>query len=371
MSTCSLLAVTGFIRQMYQNTIPNNVVQICFYFYFIPKQLFIRYHSGRQTQFGIINMNNMLVSKLLFHGNLSFNQRIANQSPYFIPNISKLLYNLSSDVRKSMKVDFKNTSYDALFCIIAETARLKLASKLCFILFQSKYLMHNCMNGNTAIDMKRMQGVLFISRNALSFQMKSIIHISAKHGIFCKSTDDNLYQLKFEHIKSDNFAFKKCNYTKYNNYVYSDFIMNNNLPEQFVKQELVSYKQTLDALLKNNCCVGVYDFDEQQWRTAVYIQHSDTKQEITVAYITSSVLFGTPRLVLKHFPVNFLQIHNKRFHVDENTLRQVSRVQQNRIYVLNLNDYQILFSEKLSGLESVMDWNGKFRFIQYCISEYC
>ena len=90
-----------------------------------------------------------------------------------------------------------------------------------------------------------------------------------------------------------------------------------NLCAEYLTDKYVStYKETLQNLLFNNRCIGVYDFETKQWRTAVYINHWDSLQKIAVRYVESSygnAEYKSNFCTIDKFPVNFIMLHDKKF----------------------------------------------------------
>merc|ERR1719195_1064763 len=87
----------------------------------------------------------------------------------------------------------------------------------------------------------------------------------------------------------------------------------------------VSYRNALDMMLSNNCCIGIYDFKLNSWRTAIYINHWDKTQRIMACYKEQDG--ETDRFVIIDFPCSWVIMQDpSRFYVTESTLRHCSNV---------------------------------------------
>ena len=77
----------------------------------------------------------------------------------------------------------------------------------------------------------------------------------------------------------------------------------------------ISYKQALDALLNDRCCIGVYDYKIEEWRTGVYMRHWENKQRIMIryGYYNSKTVKPEKFFVLTKFPTNAVKINDTNF----------------------------------------------------------
>ena len=97
----------------------------------------------------------------------------------------------------------------------------------------------------------------------------------------------------------------------------------------------MTYKQLLDILLHKTCCCGVYDFQAQKWRSAVYIQHWSDLKQVLVKYINNEIVASQcifdKFTLIQDFPINYA-IHDKmRFHATRSDLEDRSNVSRTNI----------------------------------------
>ena len=99
--------------------------------------------------------------------------------------------------------------------------------------------------------------------------------------------------------------------------------------EYLTDKHAATYKATLHNLLFNNRCIGVYDFQAKQWRTAVYINHWTSLQKIAVRYVESC--YSNPELTcnfctIDKFPVNFIMLDDDKCKRDNSAFENISNV---------------------------------------------
>jgi len=92
-----------------------------------------------------------------------------------------------------------------------------------------------------------------------------------------------------------------------------------------LEQYCVSYKRALQTLLDGHCCVGLFDFSRNCWRTVMYMNHWDRTQRIMVGYKEQDGTSDRFRII--DFPVTWMIMDEPhRFHVSEVDLRHCSNV---------------------------------------------
>lgn len=75
------------------------------------------------------------------------------------------------------------------------------------------------------------------------------------------------------------------------------------------ENHVITYKSTLYSLFNNNFCIGVYDFINKQWRTAIYIKHWQQSKKIAIRYLDTYVNSHLPIAnfhIIENFPVNYV-----------------------------------------------------------------
>merc|ERR1712048_1223777 len=103
--------------------------------------------------------------------------------------------------------------------------------------------------------------------------------------------------------------------------------------EEFVEQPEVTYEEALDILLNKECCFGFYDFNINQWRTAILMRQFDKNKRIMVRYtqesskkMTQQRLTGAKFCTIKEFPSKCIMKDPERFKITKRDLTDQSIV---------------------------------------------
>merc|ERR1712154_425937 len=103
--------------------------------------------------------------------------------------------------------------------------------------------------------------------------------------------------------------------------------------EEFVERPEVTYEEALDILLNKECCFGLYDFNINQWRTAILMRQFDKNKRIMVRYtqesskkMTQQRLTGAKFCTIKEFPSKCIMKDPERFKITKRDLTDQSIV---------------------------------------------
>lgn len=138
----------------------------------------------------------------------------------------------------------------------------------------------------------------------------------------------------------------------------------NDIIDLCIETYCVSYRNALNMMLSNNCCIGIYDFKLNSWRTAIYINHWDKTQRIMACYKEQDG--ETDRFVIIDFPCSWVIMQDPaRFYVTESTLRHCSNVPTQNIdeWVIRNRSKRVNGDSTESQTVCIprIKWNGSHR----------
>lgn len=106
--------------------------------------------------------------------------------------------------------------------------------------------------------------------------------------------------------------------------------------------DTVNYKQVLNALLNEYCCIGVYYFKMKMWRPAVYIKHWEKTKKIMVGFVDDHMISNIYNrynvkmekyCIITDFPVNYVILDFSKFFINPKILKHQSYLSTKQINI--------------------------------------
>eukprot|EP01083_Nonionella_stella_P122797 369615_1 len=267
MTDTELLLVSGYIRTvefhltnddcLHMNVVPDCVIKLCLLFYSMANLVFISHFSeypgyGVQS-YDIVNLQTKHVLKMIIQTYTPFTHYISSKLPVYIPNVSNILCNLSTECMQNLKVNFIHQIYDGLFGITISSSGAYSSTTdyfPCLMLFEAK---------------RDIYFKILVSENKLIRASKArfdIVYCGATRGIIYV-VNDKLYQMSIENIKDYDFQLKQLTFS-------------NAIPFTASYCRLkMQYLENTDMLFAMDLCnskdidCAMFDFKSNKWNNEI------------------------------------------------------------------------------------------------------